>query len=356
MRTRDELLPLTPNSGVERYLDHKAQEITESSVERYETSLNFFVGYCNDNSIANLNSLTGRTIEDYRRWRREESTDTSLKRKTMRDEMYLLQDFLRYLESIEAVKTGIFKKVVIPLLRTGDGVCDVRIKGKRAKRILDYLKKFHYASLEHVFWLILGVTGRRIGGLHTLDVRDFSPNAEYPHLAFRHRPKQGTRLKNGSQSEANVNISEEVCEIIDDYLTTKRPQTVDEYGREPLLATKQGRLSTSTMRKYVYKWTRPCQVKGVCPHDRIIEDCEAARDANKASKCPSSKSSHAVRHGYISSMLNEETPKEILSERCDVSEPVIEKHYDERSEAEKQAVRKRVLEDLFGDSVTGYVS
>lgn len=146
---------------------------------------------------------------------------------------------------------------------------------------------------------------------------------------------RGHVLKNGSQTEANANISEELCEIIDGYSTTRRPQTVDEYGREPLSATKQGRLSTSTMRRYVYKWTRPCQIKGGCPHDRVIEDYEAGRDANKTSNFPSSKSSQAVRHGYLSSMLNEETPGEILSEQCDVSEPVIEKHYDERSEAKK---------------------
>lgn len=50
----------------------------------------------------------------------------------------------------------------------------------------------------------------------------------------------------------------EVREILDDYVAHKRPDVTDEHGREPLLATGRGRLSKSTIRKYVYKWSRPC--------------------------------------------------------------------------------------------------
>lgn len=67
-----------------------------------------------------------------------------------------------------------------------------------------------------------------------------------------------------------------------------------------------------------------------------------------------SLSPHALRHCYISGMLDAETPNPILAERCDVSEAVIDKHYHERSEAEKQDLRRRILDEITRSSNPGY--
>ena len=98
----------------------------------------------------------------------------------------------------------------------------------------------------------------RMGAAHGLDVDDYHPDAETPHLDIVHRPETDTPIKNRKRGERPVAISSEVCEVIDDYLDHQRPDVTDDNGREPLLATTHGRAVKSTIRKYVYKWSRSC--------------------------------------------------------------------------------------------------
>ncbi|MFC7230719.1 hypothetical protein ACFQMM_03635 [Saliphagus sp. GCM10025308] len=117
----------------------------------------------------------------------------------------------------------------------------------------------------------------------------------------------------------------------------------DEFDREPLFTTQQGRVSTTTVRRDFYKLTRPCGYDPDCPHDRQIDDCEAVAPA-KAMHCPSSFSTHPLRKWAIMNQLDAGVPKELLSDRVDVSVPVLEKHYDQRSEERKSRQRREVLE------------
>jgi len=47
-------------------------------------------------------------------------------------------------------------------------------------------------------------------------------------------------------------------------------------------------------------------------------------------------------------MRRQGVPKEILSERCDVSEEIIEEVYDERTVREKREHRREVLNEVLG--------
>lgn len=96
--TDTELEPLTPRESIRWFLNSKKRDVSPESIDRYDTKLTNFEKYCELSSISNVNSLTGRDIERYRTWRRDESTSGALKPKTMRDEMYLFRDFIRYLE------------------------------------------------------------------------------------------------------------------------------------------------------------------------------------------------------------------------------------------------------------------
>jgi len=107
------------------------------------------------------------------------------------------------------------------------------------------------------------------------------------------------------------------------------------------------------MRKYIYNYSRPCVIHGKCPHDRDIDSCEATQSGDHASKCPSSEPPYALRHGYITSKLRSGAPTEVISGRCDVSKKVIDKHYDERNEAEKRELRQSVFEDLRDEEKEG---
>jgi integrase len=260
------------------------------------------------------------------------------------------EDLRDYLESIEAVEDKLSNKVAVPEVSADDEVRDIELEPERANRILDYLEKYHYASREHVVWLLHCETGRRPGGIHSLDLDDYHNESEQPYLEFRHRPDE-TRLKNDHNGETDVNICEAICEVLDDYIRDSREDVTSDNGRRPLLTTRNGRLSKSAMQKYVYKWSRPCEITGECPHNRKIDECAGAESAEVASKCPSSCSPYALRHGYITEMRRQSAPRALLSDRCDVSEEVLEKYYDERSIEERREVRRDVLDEIGG----GYV-
>ncbi|MFP8957677.1 hypothetical protein ACLI4Y_13200 [Natrialbaceae archaeon A-CW3] len=111
-----------------------------------------------------------------------------------------------------------------------------------------------------------------------------------------------------------------------------------------MLTTTHGRLSKNTIRTYVYAWTRPCAIGKDCPYGENPEECEAARRMNWAFKCPDSLSCHPVRKGYITAELTSGVPKEILCDCCDVSEDIMDKHYDHRTEETKMAARRVAMQ------------
>lgn len=82
------------------------------------------------------------------------------------------------------------------------------------------------------------------------------------------------------------------------------------------------------------------------PHGRDIDACDAAQRIDAAAECPSSQPPYAIRHGYLSQKRQEGVPDRILSERCDVSAEIIDKHYDERIDEEKRELRQRVLAEI----------
>ena len=87
------LQPLSPEEGVERYLNRREGEMTEGTLNEYRRKLAYFLEFCELRGIGNLNEFGGRLVDDYRVWRRDEATERveSLGVKTMRDEMYLFK-------------------------------------------------------------------------------------------------------------------------------------------------------------------------------------------------------------------------------------------------------------------------
>lgn len=73
-------------------------------------------------------------------------------------------------------------------------------------------------------------------------------------------------------------------------------------------------------------------------------------DRNKASRCPSSASSHTIRRGAITHHLSEDVSEKIVGDRMNVSLDVLEKHYDRRSEVEKVNQRRECLDELWAIS------
>jgi integrase len=258
-------------------------------------------------------------------------------------ELYTYRAFLSYCEAIEAVESGLSDKVLIPSLSRRELSRDHALEPERVQEVLEHLERFEYASLQHVTVALLFHIGCRLGGLRALDVDDYHPEEQF--VSFVHRPETGTPLKNGVEGERAVHLSEEIVELVDDYRRVTRSDTVDEYGRRPLIATRYGRVSESAIRHSMHWVTRPCTLGVACPHDRDVDECEAL-ESGYESRCPSSRSPHDVRSAAIMHMRSLGIPPDVVSERVNATREVIELHYDERTDVEQMEARRSHLEVL----------
>jgi len=317
------------------YIQHRKPDWSEKSVQNNRYRLKKFVAWCGEEEIENLNHLTGRNLHRYRTWRGQE-----IAKITLVNELRTLRKFLEWCASVDAVEKGLREKVLIPDVSEGDEAKDVHIEPERAETILEHLNQFSYASRQHVVASILWHTGIRLGTLRALDVADF--DSDEPCLEVRHRPDSETPLKNGEAAERSIYVGEHYKQVISDYIDHNRDDVTDDYGREPLITSEQGRLSEGAVRTTVYRLTLPCTY-GECPHEKEPTTCEFTNYA-KVSECPSSLSPHAIRRGSITAHLREGTPTEVVSDRMNVSAAVLDKHYDERTEREKMRVRRELLE------------
>ncbi|RDI71972.1 tyrosine-type recombinase/integrase [Halopelagius longus] len=350
----EDLQSISPEEAIEFYFDDRSRDLAPNTKRVHRSALRFFKRWCSEQGIENLNDLTSRDLSKYRSWRRDEATTKvdSLSKSSEESQMNIIRSFIQVCERIDAVESGLHKDVPFPDMDEGDDVCLDEVSYERVSEILGYLREHEYAKRGHVVWEVMAETGLRTGAIHSLDICDYKTGKEQDYLRLRHRPESGTSLKNGAKSERYVAISDQVRTVIDDYLLENYPDAEekykDEYGREPLLSAGQGRICRSTLRKYVYMWTRPCEIGKECPHNRDKRNCEAT-DNDAASKCGSSKAPHTVRTGYITHLLGSGVNASCVSSRCDVTEDVMGTHYDTRDEYDKMVTRQQALKSTEPD-------
>lgn len=338
----DELEPIAPDEARQLYLDHRQREVSAATLRSHKSRLKHFVRWCNDEkSIDNLNDLTGRTLHEYRLWRR--NFNGGIKPVTEKTQMDTLRVFIRFLETIDGVRQDLSEKVQSPDLGSKENVRDVMLGREQAEAVLDYLTKYEYATRAHIVLSLEWNTMMRRGAVRATDVQDF--NSEEQSLEIRHRPKTETPIKNKEDGERIVALQPEVCELLDDWIDSQRPNVTDEYGREPLVATPSGRIHATTVTSIVYNWSRPCAIGDPCPLNRDPDECKAAH-YEYAHECPDSVSSHAVRRGSITHHLQSDVPREVVSARANVGADTLDKHYDRRSEKTKMEQRRKFLRNL----------
>jgi site-specific recombinase XerD len=335
-----DLEPIDPETALELYLAAKESEYAASTVRSHRSRLDFFVRWCAEHGIDNLNDLTGRQLHQFRLWRREVGDLSPATEKSQLDTLHV---FVRWLGTVDGCDPDLHLKVRSPGLTPAQNTRDVMLEAERAEPTLAYLERFHYASRRHVVLALLWHTMLRMGAARAIDLRDYHPDEGC--VEIRHRPETGTPLKNQETGERLVALSDDLCQLLDDWIAERRPDTVDDHGRHPLLATAQGRLSGSGLRSHVYRFTRPCQVGEECPHDRDPEECEAV-GRDQASKCPSSVSPHAIRRGAITNHLNSDVPENVVGDRANVSKDVLDQHYDQRTERERMEQRRGYLDNI----------
>jgi len=334
------LEPLSPGEAKEMFLAERRGQVAERTVQADDYRLRHFITWMEQEGIDNTNDLTGRILHKFRLWRKE---DGDLNKVSLRTQLKSLRVFIKWCESIDAVEEGLHEKILLPSPSKEEERREETLRTGQAEEVLEYLRRFEYASRSHALLELLWHTGLRIGAVYSLDIEDYNPEEE--RLEMTHRPETGTALKNKSEGERMIALSRYVCEVLDDFIEHNRLDTLDEHGREPLFPSEQGRLSISTMRERVYTVTRPCYYGEECPHEREQEDCEATRYGYR-SKCPSSVSPHSVRRGAITHFLTEDIPEQVVSDRMNVDQKVLDKHYDKRSEEVKVEQRRGYLDNI----------
>ncbi|WP_233738190.1 tyrosine-type recombinase/integrase [Halocatena pleomorpha] len=307
------LEPIDPETALDLYLADRETEVSQATLYSHSSHLGHFLRWCDQEHIENLNDLSGRQLHLYRLWRRNEGDLRPVSEKTQMD---TLRVFIRWLESIEGVERDLSTKVQSPSIAPTESARDVMLDDEHAESVLTYLEKYEYATLAHVSIALVWHTMMRIGAVHALDVDDYHSDDQY--VVVSHRPETGMPIKNKERGERMVALSDQIYELLDDWIADRRPSVCDDHGRQPLLATPNGGVCKSVLRYYVYQWTRPCTHGEPCPHDRDSSECPAT-DRDHASSCPSSVSPHVIQRGSITHYLHRDMPARVVSDRANVS-------------------------------------
>jgi len=338
-RRRPEAGDLRPGEAVERYLRRRRSDSTESSVHGWSYRLKLFVEWCDSVGIERVGDLRGYDLDEYYELRSAEIEPV-----TLEGEMWTLKMFCEFLEDIEAVDDGLADRVRIPDLDPDDRSSDTMLDADEAQALLEHYRQSEreYGTRQHAYLELAWFTGARQGGLRALDIRDVELG-ENPYVMFRHRPDTGTPLKNKLRGERPVALSDEIADVVRTYSSEHRYDVHDDHGRQPLIASANGRPTSNTVRIWSYLATLPCTY-GLCPHGKTIEDCEWTARAH-ASKCPSSRSPHQIRTGTITWLLNRGWPPQDVAERVNASVKTIEDHYDKATPEERRERLRERMED-----------
>ena len=334
----NDLHALEPEQALQMYLTDRQETdgITDATERSLRSRIGLFVDWCRENGIETLSALDGMQIHQWRL-----STADGISKRTLACRLSDVRNFLRWARGVGAVPSDLPEKIDVP---EAENPRTRLLESDRAEAILDYLRKFDYAGRDHIVILLCWRTGMRLGALRGINLDDYDPDGHCVELA--HRPATDTPLKNGERGERTVALSEDTCTVIDDYTDRNRYAKTDEHGREPLLTTRHGRIGKVTVRRTVYRLTRPCVYAGECPEGRDPDTCEAAREYDQASRCPETVSPHDIRRGALTHMLREDVPKQVVSDRSDVSPDVLDKHYNQMTDREKMEQRREYLDGL----------
>lgn len=338
--TDNNLKPITPEDAFEWYLTDKAAEYSDKTLEAHEYRLGHFVRWCDGHEITNLNVIDGRAVHRFKAWRTNEG---GLNRVSQRTQLSTLRVFLSWCADINAVPSQIADQVQVPSVSKHEKKRTKDANPDRIRAALRHLRTTEYASNKHVALELMWHTALRVGGLHGLDVDDYYPLKSY--LKVSHRPDTKTPLKNKYSGERAVNLSEDICSLLNDYLHSHRHEMQDDFGRRPLLASQYGRVARQTLRGWTYQATQPCRTGAGCPSNKDTDTCKHLTREHTAA-CPDNYHPHAIRGASITYHRNQGWPVEHLAERVNASPSVINDHYDEPNDEEEIARRKRYMENL----------
>ncbi|MEA5408591.1 site-specific integrase [Haloarculaceae archaeon H-GB2-1] len=186
---------LSPAEAVERWLDKRSIELRDQTVETHQYRLKLFADWCEENEIETMDQLTGWDVDTYETDRRSIATQITLSK-----ELGTLKNFLEWAEGIGVLSEGV-AEVVDPPKMPADPSSNVKLAPSDATTLIEFYRSSdERASRSHALLELVWFTGARVGGIRSLDVRDYFSDEQY--VRFVHRPESGTVLKKGSTASA----------------------------------------------------------------------------------------------------------------------------------------------------------
>lgn len=166
------LEPNEPETALDLYLADRENNVSRATIYSHKSRLGHFILWCDKQQIGNLYNLMGRQLQQYRIWRRSEG---DLSPVTVKTQMDTLRVFIKWLESVDGVEQDLHAKVRSLALAGKENVRNVMLDEKRAERVLGYLRKYEYASRQHVSLALMWHAMMRVGAVHSLDCADYLP-------------------------------------------------------------------------------------------------------------------------------------------------------------------------------------
>lgn len=328
---------ITIDAARRQFLNAKRGNVKDSTHRAYKYPTRHFADYCAENDVEYIGEVNSYLMESWVQKREAENIKAITAQQTVKH----VRVFIKWCENSGLIEPGVYSRTRVPNVEEKEQVSHDVLRAHRAKQVLDFLSTYEYATTNHTLFRLMWDTGCRISGAMSLDLEDIGRDRQGdPTLEFVDRKQQGTPLKNSEKSERIIQISEGLNDLLEDYINRRRPDVTDEYGRNPLFTTGNGRIQRQRAYKNTVVFTRPCVYSGKCPVGKEIETCEFTKK-ERAMSCPESVSLHPIRRGSITDHINRGWDKEPLSERVDVSVSVLEKHYDARTKEDELQKRKQ---------------
>jgi len=226
---------LTPTEAAERFIAKRRNKNTEKTVRSYENRLRQFVRWAHErDDVETMRDLDGWIIDEYERFLDERGDAPA----TVQGKLVALNELVKYCVRLDVVDADLPQRVEIPNLSKDDQTSDKMLEAPDARRLLQYYRNStkDYGTRHHVTLELMWHVGGRISCFLALDLEDYDADEQV--LRFRHRPP--TRLKDGTDHERNVALTDATADALDFWIARERYDKKDENGRTPLLTTAQG--------------------------------------------------------------------------------------------------------------------
>lgn len=334
---------VSPREAAERWLSKREIDLSEDTLSTYWYRIKQIVEFCEAEGIERLADLSPWKLDEFdarRRARNPAKVSISKEYRTM-------NTWLEWAESLGVAQDGISGVLDPPKTTTQEEVNDDRLDPEIATATIRAFRGQpiggYRASLQHVLLELEWWTGARMGAIRGIDMEDV--DLDEGTIEFRDRPETGTPIKPAHNPERKVGIQDPAAEVLRDYVDHVREEVVDEHRRRPLLTTGHGRVSKSTIRRYSYYASLPCQ-SVECPHDRDPPGCEW-NELRSARSCPSARGPHAIRTGAITNLRNSGWVLDDIAERVNTSPKRLIEHYDFPTLDEQYRERRADQVDLL---------